>query len=94
MQLLLPSPAVPCQNVLDYFRNVLEFNNQLIQTLPEEQFTEVSPPPQNPSAYYMLLVPTGLTLTGLLPPQEEERQTVFEVCATVTTNLEQSFKSV
>uniref|UniRef100_UPI0037E9227B BEN domain-containing protein 4 n=1 Tax=Semicossyphus pulcher TaxID=241346 RepID=UPI0037E9227B len=31
---------VPCQNVLDYFKTVLEFNNQLVQPLPEEQLTE------------------------------------------------------
>lgn len=41
---LASSRAVPCQNVLDYFRSVLEFNNQLMQTLPEEQLTEVRPP--------------------------------------------------
>ncbi|XP_034546099.1 BEN domain-containing protein 4 [Notolabrus celidotus] len=31
---------VPCQNVLDYFKTVLEFNNQLVQPMPEEQLTE------------------------------------------------------
>ncbi|TNM98966.1 hypothetical protein fugu_013530 [Takifugu bimaculatus] len=38
----LENIPVPCQNVLDYFRSVLEFNNQLMQTLPEEQLTEGS----------------------------------------------------
>lgn len=32
---------VPCQNVLDYFKTVLEFHNQLAQPMPEEQLTEV-----------------------------------------------------
>ncbi|XP_037636570.1 BEN domain-containing protein 4 [Sebastes umbrosus] len=31
---------VPCQNVLDYFKTVLEFHNQLVQPMPEEQLTE------------------------------------------------------
>lgn len=77
--------AVPCQNVLDYFRNVLEFNSQLIQTLPEEQLTEVRPRTV-PSE--QLLALTGLALTDLLPPQDEERQTVLEVCLILTINLE------
>ena len=33
--------AAPCQNVLDYFKTVLEFHNQLVQPMPEEQLTEV-----------------------------------------------------
>ncbi|XP_035017477.2 BEN domain-containing protein 4 [Hippoglossus stenolepis] len=36
----LENIPVPCQNVLDYFKTVLEFHNQLIQPLPEEQLTE------------------------------------------------------
>ncbi|XP_024138688.1 BEN domain-containing protein 4 [Oryzias melastigma] len=36
----LENVPVPCQNVLDYFKTVLEFHNQLIQPLPEEQLTE------------------------------------------------------
>uniref|UniRef100_A0A3Q4MPZ8 BEN domain containing 4 n=1 Tax=Neolamprologus brichardi TaxID=32507 RepID=A0A3Q4MPZ8_NEOBR len=32
----------PCQNVLDYFKTVLEFHNQLAQPMPEEQLTEGS----------------------------------------------------
>uniref|UniRef100_A0A3Q3BLK6 BEN domain containing 4 n=1 Tax=Kryptolebias marmoratus TaxID=37003 RepID=A0A3Q3BLK6_KRYMA len=32
----------PCQNVLDYFKTVLEFHNQLVQPMPEEQLTEGS----------------------------------------------------
>lgn len=39
--LLLFFCTVPCQNVLDYFKTVLEFHNQLVQPLPEEQLTEV-----------------------------------------------------
>lgn len=33
--------AVPCQNVLDYFKTVLDFHNQLVQPMTEEQFAEV-----------------------------------------------------
>lgn len=33
--------AVPCQKALDYFKTVLEFHNQLVQPMPEEQLTEV-----------------------------------------------------
>ncbi|GLD70424.1 BEN domain-containing protein 4 [Lates japonicus] len=36
----LENIPVPCQNVLDYFKTVLEFHNQLVQPLPEEQLTE------------------------------------------------------
>ncbi|XP_008324741.1 BEN domain-containing protein 4 isoform X2 [Cynoglossus semilaevis] len=36
----LESVPVPCQNVLDYFKTVLDFHNQLIQPLTEEQLTE------------------------------------------------------
>uniref|UniRef100_A0A8C7YZN7 BEN domain containing 4 n=1 Tax=Oryzias sinensis TaxID=183150 RepID=A0A8C7YZN7_9TELE len=36
----LENIPVPCQNVLDYFKTVLEFHNQLTQPLPEEQLTE------------------------------------------------------
>ncbi|XP_053285152.1 BEN domain-containing protein 4 [Pleuronectes platessa] len=36
----LENIPAPCQNVLDYFKTVLEFHNQLIQPLPEEQLTE------------------------------------------------------
>ncbi|XP_054454137.1 BEN domain-containing protein 4 [Anoplopoma fimbria] len=36
----LENVPVPCQNVLDYFKTVLEFNNQLVQPMPEEQLTE------------------------------------------------------
>ncbi|XP_060935178.1 BEN domain-containing protein 4 [Limanda limanda] len=36
----LENVPVPCQNALDYFKTVLEFHNQLIQPLPEEQLTE------------------------------------------------------
>ncbi|CAB1439415.1 unnamed protein product [Pleuronectes platessa] len=38
----LENIPAPCQNVLDYFKTVLEFHNQLIQPLPEEQLTEGS----------------------------------------------------
>ncbi|KAG7224803.1 hypothetical protein INR49_013516 [Caranx melampygus] len=38
----LENIPVPCQNVLDYFKTVLEFHNQLVQPLPEEQLTEGS----------------------------------------------------
>uniref|UniRef100_A0A665WBG5 BEN domain containing 4 n=1 Tax=Echeneis naucrates TaxID=173247 RepID=A0A665WBG5_ECHNA len=38
----LENIPVPCQNVLDYFKAVLEFHNQLVQTMPEEQLTEGS----------------------------------------------------
>lgn len=37
--------TVPCQNVLDYFKTVLEFHNQLAQPMPEEQLTEVRKQP-------------------------------------------------
>lgn len=36
----LDNIPVPCQNVLDYFRTVLDFHNQLVQPVPEEPFTE------------------------------------------------------
>ncbi|XP_069550297.1 BEN domain-containing protein 4 isoform X1 [Brachyistius frenatus] len=36
----LENIPVPCQNVLDYFKTVLEFHNQLVQPLPEDQLTE------------------------------------------------------
>ncbi|XP_030000903.1 BEN domain-containing protein 4 [Sphaeramia orbicularis] len=36
----LENIPVPCQNVLDYFKTVLEFHNQLVQPTPEEQLTE------------------------------------------------------
>lgn len=41
MLLCLCFTTVPCQNVLDYFKTVLDFHNQLIQPLTEEQLTEV-----------------------------------------------------
>ncbi|XP_029917739.1 BEN domain-containing protein 4 [Myripristis murdjan] len=36
----LENIPVPCQNVLDYFKTVLQFHNQLVQPMPEEQLTE------------------------------------------------------
>ncbi|XP_047441398.1 BEN domain-containing protein 4 [Mugil cephalus] len=36
----LENIPVPCQNALDYFKTVLEFHNQLVQPMPEEQLTE------------------------------------------------------
>ncbi|KAM8907683.1 BEN domain-containing protein 4 [Spinachia spinachia] len=36
----LENVPAPCQNVLDYFKTVLEFHNQLVQPLAEEQLTE------------------------------------------------------
>nr|XP_040030965.1 BEN domain-containing protein 4 [Gasterosteus aculeatus aculeatus] len=36
----LENVPAPCQNVLDYFKTVLEFHNQLVQPMPEEQLTE------------------------------------------------------
>ncbi|XP_036933028.1 BEN domain-containing protein 4 [Acanthopagrus latus] len=36
----LENIPAPCQNVLDYFKTVLEFHNQLVQPMPEEQLTE------------------------------------------------------
>ncbi|XP_075959900.1 BEN domain-containing protein 4 [Anarhichas minor] len=36
----LENVPVPCQNVLDYFKTVLEVHNQLVQPMPEEQLTE------------------------------------------------------
>ncbi|XP_068442498.1 BEN domain-containing protein 4 [Clinocottus analis] len=36
----LDNVPVPCQNALDYFKTVLEFHNQLVQPMPEEQLTE------------------------------------------------------
>ncbi|XP_034399793.1 BEN domain-containing protein 4 [Cyclopterus lumpus] len=36
----LENVPVPCQNALDYFKTVLEFHNQLVQPMPEEQLTE------------------------------------------------------
>uniref|UniRef100_A0A8C2Z6D9 BEN domain containing 4 n=1 Tax=Cyclopterus lumpus TaxID=8103 RepID=A0A8C2Z6D9_CYCLU len=38
----LENVPVPCQNALDYFKTVLEFHNQLVQPMPEEQLTEGS----------------------------------------------------
>lgn len=38
------SRTVPCQNVLDYFKTVLDFHNQLVQPMTEEQFAEVRKP--------------------------------------------------
>lgn len=49
----------------------------MIQALPEEQLTEVRPRTVTSEP---LLALTGLALTDLLSPQDEERQTVFEVC--------------
>ncbi|GAA6223083.1 BEN domain-containing protein 4 [Lates japonicus] len=59
----LENIPVPCQNVLDYFKTVLEFHNQLVQPLPEEQLTERC---------------ENMKLKKTLSLQEEERQTVFE----------------
>ncbi|XP_076004996.1 BEN domain-containing protein 4 [Genypterus blacodes] len=36
----LENIPVPCQNVLDHFKTVLEFHNQLVQPMPEDQMTE------------------------------------------------------
>ncbi|KAK9518338.1 hypothetical protein VZT92_023647 [Zoarces viviparus] len=36
----LENVPVPCQNVLDYFKTVLEVHNQLVQPMAEEQLTE------------------------------------------------------
>ncbi|KAA8588698.1 BEN domain-containing protein 4 [Etheostoma spectabile] len=36
----LENIPVPCQKALDYFKTVLEFHNQLVQPMPEEQLTE------------------------------------------------------
>lgn len=36
----LENIPVPCQSVLDYFKTVLQFHNQLVQPMPEEQLTE------------------------------------------------------
>ncbi|XP_061691851.1 BEN domain-containing protein 4 [Syngnathoides biaculeatus] len=36
----LDTVPVPCQNVLDYFKNVVEFHNQLVPPMPEELLTE------------------------------------------------------
>ncbi|XP_037117925.1 BEN domain-containing protein 4 isoform X1 [Syngnathus acus] len=36
----LESVPVPCQNVLDYFKNVVEFHNQMVLPIPEETLTE------------------------------------------------------
>ncbi|XP_051930894.1 BEN domain-containing protein 4 isoform X1 [Hippocampus zosterae] len=36
----LETVPVPCQNVLDYFKNVVEFHNQLVPPIPEEPLTE------------------------------------------------------
>uniref|UniRef100_A0A8C9YL59 BEN domain containing 4 n=1 Tax=Sander lucioperca TaxID=283035 RepID=A0A8C9YL59_SANLU len=38
----LENIPVPCQKALDYFKTVLEFHNQLVQPMPEEQLTEGS----------------------------------------------------
>lgn len=35
------SCTVPCQNVLDYYKTVLDFHNQLVPPIAEEQFAEV-----------------------------------------------------
>ncbi|KAL6117537.1 bend4 [Pungitius sinensis] len=59
----LENVPAPCQNVLDYFRTVLEFHNQLVQPLPEEQLTELC---------------ERFVKKKPLSTQEEERQTVFE----------------
>ncbi|XP_061896137.1 BEN domain-containing protein 4 [Entelurus aequoreus] len=36
----LENVPVPCQDVLDYFKNVLDFHNQLVPPIPEEALTE------------------------------------------------------
>ncbi|KAM6953497.1 BEN domain-containing protein 4 [Aplochiton taeniatus] len=36
----MESIPAPCQNVLDFFKTVLQFHNQLIQPMPEEPLTE------------------------------------------------------
>ncbi|XP_063731936.1 BEN domain-containing protein 4 isoform X2 [Eleginops maclovinus] len=38
----LDNIPVPCQNALDYFKTVLEFHNQLVPPMTEEQLTEGS----------------------------------------------------
>ncbi|MBN3310285.1 BEND4 protein, partial [Amia calva] len=38
----LDSVPVPCQNVLDYFKRVLQHHNQFVQPVAEEQLTEGS----------------------------------------------------
>uniref|UniRef100_A0A8C5BH99 BEN domain containing 4 n=1 Tax=Gadus morhua TaxID=8049 RepID=A0A8C5BH99_GADMO len=38
----LENIPAPCQNVLDYFRSVLQFHNQLVQPILEEPLTEGS----------------------------------------------------
>ncbi|XP_035769001.1 BEN domain-containing protein 4 isoform X1 [Neolamprologus brichardi] len=65
----LENIPVPCQNVLDYFKTVLEFHNQLAQPMPEEQLTEVRKPP--PLHY-------SEQMSSVAYLKEEERQTVFE----------------
>ncbi|XP_068182284.1 BEN domain-containing protein 4 [Antennarius striatus] len=59
----LENVPVPCQNVLDYFKTVLEFHNQLVQPMPEEQLTEWCESLDSKKSLFV---------------QEEERQTVFE----------------
>ncbi|XP_029368920.1 BEN domain-containing protein 4 [Echeneis naucrates] len=63
----LENIPVPCQNVLDYFKAVLEFHNQLVQTMPEEQLTEVRKQ-----------VSFAAFTASFMCTCEEERQTVFE----------------
>ncbi|XP_028975391.2 BEN domain-containing protein 4 isoform X2 [Esox lucius] len=36
----LDNIPAPCQNVLDFFKTVLQYHNQFIQPMPEEQLTE------------------------------------------------------
>lgn len=92
--------TVPCQNVLDYFKTVLEFHNQLVQSMPEDQLTEVRKQAstedrglrqlciafqEHSQEGIMLNVHSfnwseNVELQRTLSLQEEERQTVFEVC--------------
>ncbi|XP_013771559.1 BEN domain-containing protein 4 [Pundamilia nyererei] len=65
----LENIPVPCQNVLDYFKTVLEFHNQLAQPMPEEQLTEVR---KQPPLHY------SEQMSSVAYLKEEERQTVFE----------------
>ncbi|XP_061644434.1 BEN domain-containing protein 4 isoform X1 [Phyllopteryx taeniolatus] len=70
----LDTVPVPCQNVLDYFKNVVEFRNQLVSPIPEEPLTEVRLKSKSESLYVLRLFEVKLHIPSL----QEEQQTIFE----------------
>lgn len=71
--------TAPCQNVLDFFKTVLQHYNQFVQPQPEEQLTEVSlTENQNPllNSYENH---SDKTLCKTLLPVEHELKLLFKL---------------